>query len=178
MKPIPMKVFVPVALGAALAIPSTASAQYRLPDLVSVAEADSLHAAAVALAKSRYRWNDAARLHRASAALRAPEDTLGYRCYWEAGHLSYGTNDLANARSSMAMAGEQALARGDVLKAAQAFADAAWLANMDHKTKDVYSFGRKAEILAESPLISREQRETILARFVHKKQDLASTTAR
>jgi hypothetical protein len=165
--------FLPAAMMGALTLPSTASAQYRLPDLITVAKADSLHAAAIALARTMDRWGDAARLHQQSAALRAADDSMGYLCFWKAAHLSYSKNDLTSARSSMAQAAAQALARGDVVKAADAYADAAWLAFQQHNPSEVRKLGRQAEVLAGSPLLSREQRATILNRFIHRQNDMA-----
>ena len=52
---------------ATLGLPAAAPAQYRLPSLVSSVRADSLHEAAVTLARTTHRWGDAARLHRRSA---------------------------------------------------------------------------------------------------------------
>jgi hypothetical protein len=176
MKPTPMNsLFFPAALMATLTFPSSASAQYRLPEVVAVAKADSLHAAAVILAQRMDRWRDAARLHQQSAALRPADDSLGFRCFRQAAQLSYGKNDLSNAQSSMTEAAAQALARGDVVRAAHAYADAAWLANEQHRAGDVWTLGRQAEILAGSPLLSREQRAAILKRFTHAQEDLAAT---
>ncbi|MDQ3137691.1 MAG: hypothetical protein M3Q93_08895 [Gemmatimonadota bacterium] len=158
---------------ATLTVPSTASAQYRLPDLITVGKADSLHAAATAMGQTPGRWGDASRLHRQSAALRAAEDSMGYRCLWHAAQLSYYVRDLSGARSSMAQAAAQALARGDVLKAAEAYADAAWLASEQHNRGEVWNLGRQAEVLAESPLLRREQRAAILRRFVHTDGEMA-----
>ncbi|HUR95112.1 MAG TPA: hypothetical protein VMY76_11045 [Gemmatimonadales bacterium] len=179
MKPTSVqRFFLPAALLTSLTLPPLASAQYRLPDLVSVARADSLHLAAIAMSRTPGRWGDAARLHRQSAALRAPEDTMGYRCYWESAQLSYGKDDLSSARASMVKAAAQALARGDIVKAADAYADAAWLADQQHKPREVWKLGRQSEVLAVSPLLSREQREAILKRFVHAHDDLAVVARR
>jgi hypothetical protein len=155
------------AFMATLALPSAASSQYRLPTITSVVSADSVHASALAVTDDSRRWRDAARLHRQSAALRVPGDTLGYRCLMTAANLSYGANDLASAQIDMAAAAAQAMARGDVEKAAQAYADAAWLANERKRPDDVRTFVSQAEVLASSPLLSGAQRNQILRRFVH-----------
>ena len=179
MRPLSMHaLFGPAALVAALSPPSTASAQYRLPTVVTVARADSLHTAAVTLGRSMDRWGDAARLHRQSASLRGPDDSLAFRCLSEAAQLSYMANDLSSARTSAAEAGAQALARGDVVKAANAYADAAWIAHEQRRKGDVWTFGRQAEVLAGSPLISREQRAAILRRFTHSDETLAAAADR
>jgi hypothetical protein len=179
MKPTSMHApFVLAAIVAALSPLSTASAQYRLPTVVTVATADSLHTAAVALSRSMARWGDAARLHRQSASLRGPDDSLAFRCLSEAAQLSYMANDLSSARTSAAEAGAQALARGDVVTAANAYADAAWIAQEQRRKGDVWTFGRQAEVLAGSPLISREQRAAILKRFTHSYDAFADVAER
>src|SRR5882724_13666999 len=105
---------------ATLGLPAAASAQYQLPTVVSTAKADSLHEAAVALVAA-HRWRDAARLHRRSAELRAPDDPLGFRCLTEAAALAYASKDRSAAREDMADAAGHALARGDLRAAALAY---------------------------------------------------------
>jgi hypothetical protein len=152
---------------ATLALPSAAFSQQRLPTITSVASPDSVHASAVAMTQDFNRWREAAILHRQSAAMRQPDDSMGYRCLTTAAHLSYGTNDAASAQSDMATAAAQAMARGDVEKAAQAYADAAWLANERKQPEQARTFAKQAEVLASSPLLSGPQRNGILRRFVH-----------
>ena len=162
------------AIAATLALPSTATSQYRLPTITSVAKADSLHQSAVALSSDFRRLRDAARLHEESAALRAPEDSLAFRCLRTAAQLSYAKDDLARAQRDMAAAGSQALARGDIEKSAQAYADAAWLASERQHRDEVRTLARQAEMLAASPLLSGPQRVAILKRFVHTGREMAS----
>jgi hypothetical protein len=80
---------------------------------------------AVSLSRTLSRWGDAAQLRRRSALLRPAHDSLGHRCLFEAAQLSYGRQDLSSSRSSMSDAADQALARGDLMTAANAYADAA-----------------------------------------------------
>ena len=165
---------VPAALVATLALPSAASSQYRLPTITAnaVAQADSLHDSAIILAEKN-QWRDAARLHRRSAALRAPEDSLAFRCLSAAGNLSFVDDDLSSAQLDMVAAAEQARARGDVENAAVAYADAAWVANERKRPAEVWTLGRQAEVLASSPLLSPAQRNNILQRFVHADREVA-----
>src|SRR5206468_8344514 len=114
-------------LFATLGLPAAASAQYQLPTLTSTARADSLHEAAAALVAA-HRYGDAARLHRRSAQLRDADDALGFRCLKDAAALAYASGDRSAARSHMAAAAGQALARGDLREAALAYVDAAWIA--------------------------------------------------
>jgi hypothetical protein len=169
---------VPTTFLAALMLPLAAAAQQVLPTITAVAKADSLHQSAEIMARTSHRWRDAARLHRESATLRAPDDSLGYRCYTSAANLSFAANDLANAQSDKIAAAAQALARGDVEAAAQAYADAAWVANERKNPEQVWSLGRQAEILASSPLLSTMQRSRILERFTHGEHDMAVRPAR
>jgi hypothetical protein len=151
---------------ATLGLPATAAAQYRLPVLISSVKADSLHEAAAALVTA-HRWRDAARLHRRSAELRAPDDPLGYRCLSEAAALAYATGDRSAARGDMAEAAGQALARGDLRAAALAYLDAAWIAQEQKNRRQVWELGHRAEMLAASPLLGTSERADILRRISH-----------
>jgi hypothetical protein len=171
-------VLMPAAFMATLALPSPAAAQHRLPTITAVAQADSLHASAVILARTTHRWRDAASLHRQAAALRPPDDSLGYRCLTLAAHMSFAANDRSSAESDMAKAAVQALARGDIEKAAHAYADAAWVAKERKNPGQAWKLGRQAEVLASSPLLSSGQRMTILRRFIHTDRDYAAEVKR
>ncbi len=153
---------------AALALPGAGAAQYRLPELTSVAAADSLHRAAVALAWTTHRWRDAARIHRLAAAHRAPDDALGFRCLTQAAELSYAANDRSAARKDMTNAAVHALARGDLRAAALAYVDAAWIAQEQHRLDLVRDLGHRAEMLAAAPLLPGADRTEILGRIVRR----------
>ena len=149
---------------ATLGLPAAASAQYRLPTVVSSAQADSLHDAAVALVAA-HRWGDAARLFRRSAQLRGAEDPVGFTCLSEAAALAYATGDRSGARNDMAAAADQALARGDLRAAALAYLDAAWIAQEQKNPRQVWELGHRAEMLAASPLLGPADRAAILQRI-------------
>ena len=152
------------ALAAIVAFPAAAGAQYRLPALVTTAKADSLHDAAARMI-AVHRWRDAARLHRESAALRAPDDPLGFRCLSEAGAITYAVGDRSRARADLASAAEHALARGDLRSAALAYLDAAWIAQEQEKPREVWEHGHRAEMLAASPLLAPADRMAIVQRI-------------
>jgi hypothetical protein len=145
-------------------LPSAAPAQYRLPTLVSSVKADSLHQAAIAMVRAN-RLRDAARLHRRSAELRAADDALGFRCLTEAAALAYGTSDHSAAQADMARAAGHALARGDLRAAALAYLDAAWIAQEQKNRRQVWEWGHRAEMLADSPLLDASDRAAILRRI-------------
>jgi hypothetical protein len=145
-------------------LPSTLSAQYQLPTLVSSVTADSLHEAAAALVADR-RYRDAARLHRRAADLRAADDPLGFRDLTYAAVLVYAAGDRTAARRDMVRAAGQALTRGDLKNAAMAYLDAAWIAQEQKNRKQVWEWGHRAEMLAASPLLGSADRAAIQQRI-------------
>jgi hypothetical protein len=153
-----------VVLLATVGLPGAASAQYRLPTIVSSIQADSLHEAAAALV-TEHRWRDAARLHRRSAELRSADDPQGFHCLSEAAALAYATRDRSAARADMARAAEHALARGDLRAAALAYLDGAWIAQEQKNPGQVWELGHRAEMLAASPLLGSADRAAILRRI-------------
>jgi|SwirhirootsSR2_FD_contig_41_2618724_length_716_multi_3_in_0_out_0_1 hypothetical protein len=153
-----------VVLLATLSLPPAASAQYRLPTIVSTDKADSLHSAAVQDAHTG-RWREAASLYRRSAEFRAVEDPLGFDCLTQAAAVAYAAGDRSAARNDMAHAAERALARGDIKSAAMAYLDAAWIAQEQKKQDQVWNLGHRAEILAASPLLSEIDRSAIQRRI-------------
>ena len=169
--PLPRRLAVAGALLATLGLPAAASAQYQLPTLTSSARADSLHEAAVALTAA-HRWGDAARLHRRSAELRDADDALGFRCLKDAAALVYATGDRSGARADMAAAASQALARGELRPAADAYLDAAWIAQEQRNPRKVYELGHRAEMLADSPLLGASDRAAILQRIERAPEDI------
>ena len=65
----------------------------------------------------------------------------------------------------MAKAAGQALARGDLRAASLAYLDAAWIAQEQKDPRQVWELGHRAEMLADSPLLSAADREAILRRI-------------
>jgi len=107
----------------------------------------------------------AARLYRRSAEFRAVEDPIGLQCLTDAAAVAYAAGDRSAARSDMAHAAERALARGDIRSAAMAYLDAAWIAQEQRKPDRVWDLGHRAELLAESPLLSENDRSAIQRRI-------------
>jgi hypothetical protein len=153
-----------LVLLATVALPGAGSAQYRLPTIVSADKADSLHNSAVQFAQTG-RWHEAARLYRQSAEFRAVEDPIGFQCLTDAAAVAYAAGDRSAARSDMAHAAERALARGDIKSAAMAYLDAAWIAQEQKKPDRVWEWGHRAELLADSPLLSETDRSAIQRRI-------------
>jgi hypothetical protein len=55
--------------------------------------------------------------------------------------------------------------RGDLKQAAMSYLDAAWIAQEQRKQEQVWDLGHRAEILADSPLLSGNDRRDILRRI-------------
>jgi hypothetical protein len=77
----------------------------------------------------------------------------------------YAAGDRSAARGSLALAADHALARGDLRNAAMAYLDAAWIAQEQGNSRQVYELGHRAELLAESPLLGASDRAAIMQRI-------------
>ena len=83
----------------------------------------------------------------------------------QAGRLAYYTGREGLSINDCEAAGNQALAWGDVLTAAQSFLDAAWVAAEEHRGSEAVTLARRAEKLSSSPLIQRQERVALLSRI-------------
>jgi hypothetical protein len=160
--------FATLAAAVALTAPATASAQVRLERVritaAHSAEADALTKQAVALHGRPGEYRRAATLHMRAAHQRVPGDPKAYYDLNTAAHLYRAAGNVWRAREVMERAAEHAAARGDVVAAATSFVDAGYLAIEARNTDRVPALALKAELLAESPLISDEQRAMIMRR--------------
>jgi len=110
-------------------------------------------------------WKKAARLLEQSAQLREANDPDTYTCLMYAGRLRAAVNDLTNARIDLEKAATNALSRGSIIEAAHAFIDAAHVASASQDVEAARGFVKRASLLAESPLLSAEQKNVIEARL-------------
>ena len=130
-----------------------------------ITRADELDDQATALHDQLGRYAEAARLHKESAALRSAVDPRAVESLATAAHLYNYANRLFDARKTMEQAASRALARGDVLRASLANVDAALFAYKQGNLWQTARLGRKALKLAESPLLTDEQRASIFNRL-------------
>ena len=110
-------------------------------------------------------WKKAARLLEQSATLREANDPDTYTCLMYAGRLRAAVNDLPAARANLEKAATHAISRGAVIEAAHALIDAAHVASAEKDVAAAREFVRRAALLAESPLLSAEQKHVINARL-------------
>jgi hypothetical protein len=127
--------------------------------------ADVLEIQATALHDQLNRYSEAARLHKESAALRSATDPRAVESLVTAAHLYHYANRLFDARKTMEQAANRALARGDVVRASIASVEAAFFAYKQGNLSQTERLGRKALKLAESPLLTPEQRAYIVNRL-------------
>jgi hypothetical protein len=105
-------------------------------------------------------------LHQKAAALHAADDGRGSRCLELAGSLQYANGERRAARAAMEAAADRALARGDVMQAADAYVKASIIAFELRDGAGGAALARRARRLADSPLLSADQRAAITARIV------------
>ena len=156
------------ALMGSVMLPMIANAQGMTP--IKVTEKQS-HASDLDRKAASYEDNDwsqlayAARLREQAAALRGDDDVLkAASLYWAARDHYYSSNTQA-ARDLMAQAAHHALDVGDVIAAAQAFTDAAFISADLHDVESTKFYATKARMLANSPMLSTEQRGDLLQRL-------------
>jgi len=150
-----------------VALPALARAQRPLDPVQAVpvtalaTRADSLDARAAAYeqASSVRRWREAARLRERAAGLRAPDDPAGFTSLARAAALRHGIGQPLAAGDLMERAGDQAIARGDVVNASWAYMNAGFVAAELRDPARAREFFTKGMLLMRSPLLSTPQRE-------------------
>jgi len=150
-----------LALTAVLAIPSDARSQASSNTLRAV----ELESEASSLLDQRDRWAYAADLYLAAVQLRPEGDPRAQENLLIAANLRFGTGDTAGAIAAFESAGSRALASGDVVRAADLFTDAAWVAKKAGLRTDQHRLSSKAAKLADSSELTRAERSQILSRF-------------
>lgn len=152
-----------VALSAALSGPTGLDAQ------IASATGDQVRAAnlekqAETLATSRAGFDEAEGLFRKAADLR--DGTLqAVSPRRMAGRLAYYLGNLDRAYRDFEEAGETALEWGDVVNAANAFLDAAWVARENGQGRQAVAMLSRARKLSHSPLIAAVDRRALEGRI-------------
>ena len=150
-----------LAMAAVLVVPSDAQSQLS----PGVLRAAALESEASRLHNQRDRWAYAAALYMAAVQLRTEDDPQAQEDLWLAASLSYETGNTAGPFAALESAGDRALATGNIVRAADMFADAAWVAQKAGLRIDQRRLTVKSIELAESSEITRAQRRQILSRF-------------
>jgi len=154
---------------ASVAAASVAQAQdrpmYELPAIEVNVLQTGLHQQAIDLYEFPERWGEAADLHRQAAENLTKNDAGQFFGYSRAALLYFYAGELSAARRSMEDAAEVAEATGDVLTAANAFVDAAFIAVAEGYDGKQREFVGEAEELIQSPVLTDDDRSAILARI-------------
>ena len=164
----------------ALVAANTAVAQeratYELPAIeVTVLQTD-LHQQAIDLYEIPERWGEAADLHREAAENLSSNDAGQFFGYSRAALLYFHAGELAEARRSMEDAAQVAEATGDVLTAAHAYVDAAFIAIAEDYDGKQREFVADARGIASTDVLTEAERESILVRIDGAPAGVASAT--
>jgi hypothetical protein len=152
--------------GAILLAVAPASAQSLAMNTPSrSADPLTLEVEALKLHDSPDQYLRAADLYIEAAMLRRPADPLVVHNHRMAARLLFYAGDGVRAQITMEAAGQAALRTGDVVEAAQAFLDAAWLALRRNNVDEMTRLAESAELLMESPLVPEDQRQAVLGRI-------------
>lgn len=152
-----------------LAMPAAGVAQdrpmFELPALEISALRDEAHVRAEALYEVPERWSEAGELHEEAAEGLPDYDAAQYFGFRRAAILYSYAGAPTRARRAMERAASVAEATGDLVVAAHAWIDAAFLANAEGYPGKRREFVRNAGRLAQSELLSAEQRREIFERI-------------
>lgn len=153
---------------AVIALPAAVGAQMLDPIHVtdSRLKAEKLEQEAIVIEQGD--WNQlrkAARLREAAAELRAPDDPAGTVSLYWAARDRYYSDDTRKARDLMEATADRAIAMGDVLNAATAYTEAAYISADLKDGARVRLLVGKATLLAASPLLSDDQRHQLRTRL-------------
>ena len=164
------------ALVAANAAVAQERPTYELPAIeVEVLQTD-LHQHAIDLYEIPERWGEAADLHREAAENLPRNDAGQFYGYSRAALLYFYAGELAEARRSMEDAAEVAEATGDVLTAAHAYVDAAFIAIAEDYDGKQREFVADAMEVADSEFLTETERESVLIRIEGAPAGLSSAT--
>ncbi len=154
---------------AAIAIARPAVAQdrpsYELAAIEVSVMHNSLHQQAMELYEFPERWMEAGDLHKQAAESLRKNAAGQYFGFSRAALLYFHAGEFDDARRSMEKAAHVAEATGDVLTAANAYVDAAFIAIAEGFAGKKREFVAEARDLAGSELLTLDQREQVIRRI-------------
>ncbi|MCY4400443.1 MAG: hypothetical protein OXE96_14055 [Gemmatimonadetes bacterium] len=153
------------AMAALLIAASATTLSAQSTAQVPADEIDAIETRAMDNLKDLDRWDRAASLFRRAADLRPAGDPVAVQDLIQAARLSFYTGDEGRAVRDFEAAGQRAVAMGDVIVAANAFADAAWVANTRGFGARAHDLLNRAQLLATSPLIPEDVRDHLMTRW-------------
>lgn len=158
----------PAMVGILLTAVGSAAGQTRemfeLPALEVTAFQSPLHRAAIELYEIPIRWEEAGALHERAALELPKNDAAAYFGFQRAAVLYFHASEAARARKAMEKAAEVAEATGDIVTAAHAWVDAAFLAIAEGYPGKKREYVRAVRELVASELLTDADRQAIVAR--------------
>jgi tetratricopeptide (TPR) repeat protein len=154
------------ALAILLGVATAANAQTNGSNgnTTNIPRAEALEAQAVALYPGLNHAR-VAKLYEQAARLRPDDDPRRVYDLRFAGHMYQRVHKLSASRRNLTLAAETALQYGDLVTAAHAFVDAAWVALEQQDIQAAIRLVQKAECLSHSPLISLVDARALRARL-------------
>lgn len=153
-------------VGLLLAAPAVAAAsQPAQPETRGPTDPTTLEQQAHSLFTQPDKYGKAARLFVKAAEARDVGDPLRLDDFIMASRLYYYRGDLRQALALMRQAAEEATAIGDVITAAHAFTDGAFIGKQSGEVAIAAALAKKAEYLTHSPLIGERDRDEIRTRI-------------
>lgn len=157
------------ALLAIAAVPMVASAQASLlPIKVTEKQSRAAELDRTAASYEDQDWGNirtAAKLREQAAALREDSDVLKSASLYWAARDNYYAENTSKARDLMVRSAQHALEVGDVIAAASAYTDAAYISADLHDVEGTKLYATKARMLASSPMLSQSQKDDVLSRL-------------
>lgn len=154
-----------LVLAAFVAAASATGLSAQTADEVPVQQIEQLEAEAEGYLEQVGKWDRAASLFRRAAELRSPADPAAVEDLLRAARLSFYDGRALQSVRDFETAGQRALDRGDVLVAANAFADAAWVAGNEGRGQRAHGLLARAQLLSNSPLIREDDRSQLRTRW-------------
>lgn len=143
------------------------SSQVKAPEV----QAEQMERQAAQMLDDIDNVKKAAKLYRNAAELRGSHPDAVHSLVM-AGTLAFYHGDERQSVRDLTKAGDTALEWGDVVAAAKAFLDAAWVANKDGEGQTAIDLVHRAQRLSQSPLIAQAERREIEARIVAQQQQV------
>lgn len=157
------------ASAATLVAAAPAAAQdrpsYELPAIEVTVLQNDLHQTAISLYELPQFWELAGDLHKQAADALPRNDAGQFFGYSRAAVLYFHAGDFVDARRAMEDAARVAEATGDLLVAANAYVDAAFIAIAEGYAGKKREFVSAARVLADSQWVTAEERAEILTRI-------------
>lgn len=154
-----------LVLIAFVAIAGATGLSAQTADQAPAEEIKQLEAKAESYLEELGKWDRAASLFRRAAQLRSPADPAAVEDLLRAARLSFYEGRTLQSVRDFENAGQRALNLGDVLVAANAFADAAWVADNRGRGEQAHGLLSRAQLLSNSPLIRESDRSQLRTRW-------------